>query len=254
VPITVRDEAPEWLRELIVSEALVALITPKELRRLLCSRLLESSNDDNWSNGSIEQEIRTLLSSAEWYQVYDFCEDLSRWIRTNRGGDRHTHFTDRLNEAFIAKGIGWQLIDHRIETRGTETFEVTVRSAILAASENRKSVAQSELHEALRDLSRRPVPDISGAIQHSMAALECVARDVAGDPKSTLGELIKKNPSLLPPPLGPALSQIWGFASNNGRHLQDGQPPSFDEAELIVSLAGALSTFLFKKIQPMEKP
>jgi len=36
--------------------------------------------------------------------------------------------------------------------------------------------AKTEIREALNDLSRRPTPDITGAIQHSLACLECVAR------------------------------------------------------------------------------
>lgn len=52
-----------------------------------------------------------------------------------------------------------------------------------------RSTGSGELHEALQDLSRRPRPEVSGVIQHAMAALECVARDVVVR-KDTLGLLI----------------------------------------------------------------
>jgi len=55
---------------------------------------------------------------------------------------------------------------------------------------------RDELHEALDDLSRRPEPDLTGAIQHAMAALECVASDTYGNPKATLGDIIKRYPDL----------------------------------------------------------
>ena len=81
-----------------------------------------------------------------------------------------------------------------------------------------------------------------------MAALECVARDVTGDGKSTLGKIIKDNPDLLPKPLDEAINKTWGFASDTARHLRsDRPPPSFAEATLIVSLSGTVCEYLTKK-------
>jgi hypothetical protein len=57
--------------------------------------------------------------------------------------------------------------------------------------------AHSEMKKALDDLSRRPQADITGAIQHSLACLECVCREVTGDKKATLGALIKKFPDIV---------------------------------------------------------
>ena len=47
--------------------------------------------------------------------------------------------------------------------------------------------AANEMREALRDISRRPEPDITGAIQHAMAALEATAREATGQSNPTLG-------------------------------------------------------------------
>jgi len=80
-----------------------------------------------------------------------------------------------------------------------------------------------------------------------MGALEAVARDLAGDPKATLGEVIKRNPEFLPKPLDTALSQVWGYASNEARHVQEGREPNREEAELLVGLAAVLATYLTKK-------
>jgi hypothetical protein len=62
-----------------------------------------------------------------------------------------------------------------------------------------------------------------------MGPLEDLARDVTGDPKATLGEVLKRNPSLLPKPLDTALSQVWGCASNEARHVEEGREPGCDE-------------------------
>ena len=97
------------------------------------------------------------------------------------------------------------------------------------------------------DLSRRPKPDLSGAVYHAMGALEAVARDLADNPKATLGQIIKRQPDLLPKPLDTALSHLWGYASNEARHVQEGREPNRKEAELLVGLAAALVTYLTRK-------
>ena len=107
---------------------------------------------------------------------------------------------------------------------------------------------KNEIKEALTDLSRRPNPDITGAIQHSLASLECVCRVVSGDPKATLGDLIRRNPDIIPRPLDQAIEKIWGYASEQGRHLKEGKIPAYEEAELIVEITIAISIYLGKRL------
>lgn len=90
---------------------------------------------------------------------------------------------------------------------------------------------------------------MTGAIQHALAAVECVARDVTGDPKATLGEILKRHPGLVPPPLDDLLKKAWGFTSEQGRHLKEGRLPGFEEAELLVGIAGAACLYLVKKLR-----
>jgi len=45
-----------------------------------------------------------------------------------------------------------------------------MHSAIESLEAARRNTARGEIHEALGDLSRRPAPDITGAIQHAMVA------------------------------------------------------------------------------------
>ena len=106
--------------------------------------------------------------------------------------------------------------------------------------------AKTEIKEAIFDLSRRPDPDLTGAIQHSLASLECVAREATGDKNSTLGDLMKKFPGAIPTPLDQAVSKIWGYTSEQGRHLREGQLPGYLETELVVEVTAAISTYLAK--------
>ena len=77
-----------------------------------------------------------------------------------------------------------------------------------------------------------------------MAALECTARDLTGDKNATLGKIIDRNPDLFPKPLDQAVDKLWGYASENGRHLREDGAPGFAEAELIVNTSAALCGYL----------
>jgi hypothetical protein len=153
--------------------------------------------------------------------VYDFIERVHR--RLGKGtsevaSGRAAEFQDGLNDFFVEQGIGWQMVDGEIITRGTEAFESAVHEAGKVLESAGRTTASDEIHEALADLSRRPKPDLTGAIQHGMAALECVARDACGDPKATLGELIKKNPNLNP--------EAAGYRGREGLGVCVGDGPS----------------------------
>jgi hypothetical protein len=129
--------------------------------------------------------------------------------------------------------------------RGDETFAVTTKEAAAILEGSGRGVAANEIHEALKDISRRPEPDRTGAIQHAIAALECTAREVTGETRATLGALLPKLG--LPKPLDAAVGKLWGFASDRARHLREGQNPDDLEAELVVSVACAVSAFLAKR-------
>jgi hypothetical protein len=134
-----------------------------------------------------------------------------------------------------------------LRTDAAERLIQAERAALTLEGAN-KHTAASELREANADLARES-PDLSGAVQHSLAALECVARDHCGD-HATFGKLLERYPDLFPKPLDKALEKIWGFASEMGRHLQEGRMPSREEAELLVGLAMACCTYLVRKISP----
>jgi hypothetical protein len=152
-------------------------------------------------------------------------------------------FERRLNLLFYEHGVGWQMKNGVIVARGSEPFELATRDAAQIMRDAGTPTAANELHEALRDISRRPSADVTGAIQHAMAALECVAREVDGT-TDTLGKIIGR--LSFPPPLDTALHKLWGFASEQGRHIQEGREPRFEEAELVVTVASSVSTYLLR--------
>ncbi|MCY9801052.1 hypothetical protein OTJ42_21695 [Citrobacter braakii] len=108
------------------------------------------------------------------------------------------------------------------------------------------TTAAYEQHKALQDLSCTPQLEISGAIQHAMAALECVARDVIGN-KDTQGQLIQRNPGLFPKPVDQIVEKAWTYSSNFGRHLIEKKFPEFEEAELMLGVSGVLCRYLARR-------
>lgn len=243
--ITIREDAPPWLRSEVLRLAQECGMSDREIREVVCRRLRKDPSD--WRNAW--DEAVELLSECEWHKVYDVAEDLYKELATYRPNGKK--YEDALNCAFEEGGIGWQMRSGTILVRGSEPFDAAVRDASSTLVESGRPTAAGQIEEAFRALSRRPVPNPSGAIHHAVAALECVARDLAGDTRSTLGKLIENHSDEIGivPPLDQALAKLWGYASEQGRHLREGREPSFDEAELVVTVAASVSTYLSKKFR-----
>jgi hypothetical protein len=252
--ITVREDAPEDVRAAILKIAESDLdLRPSYLRDVLCTVLRKLPDRSNWSEyPNVWEECQCLIEDCPWYKVYDFVEMLYRNLRNSGDRGHATRWQDLINDYFLEAGVGWRMVDGLLESRGPEAFVTVVDAAQNALNEAKLPTARQEIHEALRDLSRRPEPDLTGAIQHAMAALECTAREATGDIRATLGEVLKRYPDLLPKPIDEAASRLWGYASEMARHLREGRAPARPEAELLVGAAAALCTYLAEKIRTIR--
>lgn len=249
--ISVRNNAPEEIRAAILQIAQGDLnLSPSFIRDVLCAVLRKLPDPSNWSEyPNIWGECQSLIEDCQWYKVYDFVEALYRKLVKSSDPERAQSWESLINDYFVEEGVGWRLVDGLIEIRGPEAFEEAVDAAKISLEESGLSTARQEIHESLRDLSRRPEPDLTGAIQHAMAALECTAREAVGDPRATLGDILKKYGSVFPKPLDDALSKMWGYASEMARHLREGRVPSRAEAELIVGVSASACSYLASKIR-----
>ena len=245
--IQVRHDAPYEFRGVLVDLAYECGFGPGSLRELVCRTLRKRPDPSNWSPfPNIDREVRDLIDQSEWYKVYDIVEAIFRKI-CQRYPDYMERFSKELNLYLVEKGIGWKLECGILEARNPEALEKTIQPAIVALEGTGSKTARTELHEAIMDLSRRPDPDITGAVQHAMASLECVARELARDSKATLGEILKRYPEMAPPPLNASLEKLWGFASEYGRHIREGRNPNFADAQLVVGICAAVVTYLVER-------
>jgi hypothetical protein len=245
--IRIREDAPAELREALLQIALSIELSPSQLRTILCRVLRVAPDQSNWSEyPNIWGEVEYLVRNAEWYHIYDFVEAVYEYC-SSRWAVVAEKWQSEVNTYFDEAGVGWRLIDGVLEARAPEGPQATVDAATTALAELGKVTAQQEMHEALHDLSRRPHADLTGAVQHAMAALECVARDVTENPKASLGEIIQKVPDVIPRPLDASVEKAWGFASEYGRHIREGREPTRADAELIVGICAAVVTYLLRK-------
>lgn len=248
VPITIREDAPRSLREAVILLAEKCEMRPSQIRSIICNVLLTRPDPDNWSEyPNISYEIYRLIEDCQWYRVYDIIEKIYEHLIENFLVEQAAIFREGINQFFMENGIGWQLENKQIIARGNELFQEMPKRAAYELELLNQNTAAVEIHEALNDISRRPA-DITGAIQHAMAALECTARKYSGS-NETLGKILQnfKNELNIPSPLDKALEKLWGYASEKGRHLQEGRTPAFEEAELVVNVCAATVLFLNKK-------
>lgn len=220
--------------------------SPSNLRQVVCRELKIEANPRNWSDyPNIWDEVQADVFRCEWYKFFDIVEAFASCIERR---NNKTVFEDALNDLFEEDNIGWYLRDGLVELRGDEPLETLLEHCFDAVDEQELEVAASELSEAWTAISRRPSPDVSGAIFHAMASLEAVARHWADAPKLTLGELIKKHSSMFPRPLDESVAKLWGYSSEHARHGREGRVLSIDEALLAVGVSATLSTYLIRKL------
>lgn len=242
--ISIRDEAPESLRSFVLLTA-KSYFALKQIRDIVCSKSYSSPDANNWAENSyMESEIERLLSECDWPYVYDIIEALYE----NLNSLNKQAFSEQINKFFVKNGFGWLLSNGLITYRGEAPFENIKKDALHDMEIKGLDRSKTELEESIKDLSARPKPDLTGSIQHALAALECAIRRASDDDTHTLGELVKRHPDLFPQALGEAVKKIWGFASENGRHVREGKSVDKDVAELLVGLSCSLCGYISKRL------
>ena len=66
VPITIREDAPEFLRASLLLLASEENLSPDELRSAVCGVLRVLPDRNNWSAGNVWSEAEGLIASCDW--------------------------------------------------------------------------------------------------------------------------------------------------------------------------------------------
>jgi hypothetical protein len=240
------QEAPKELRYFILKYFKGEFSYPWECAEFLEDFLRSPGLATRFANPHDPQgwpKFHRFIEDFEWWQVYDFLE----FCYQNPLVPVRREFALLFNEEFSRENIPYRFDSNgEIVYKGSEAFEVAVATAESVLAATGRITARDEIHKALKALSIRPTPDLTGAVQHAVAGLECVANDVSGETGETLGQIVKKHPDKFPPPLGEGVSKLYGFASQKGRHILEGAEPDLKEAELVVGIAAIVATYLSK--------
>ena len=240
--IIIREDAPDFLRNFVINQAIKEEVSINILLEIVCD-ILHKAKQGNWGHEYIKIEVSFHINYCELYKVYDIAEKIYSYLKKNDFHNKHDSYAEKYNELCSERGVGWQFQDGYIVARGTEIEEKISTLLLEQVSWEIYPTAKNELHEALMDISRRPTPDLTGSVQHAFAALECVVREITGSKSETLGKIIKNHRTLFPKPLDEVIEKVWGYASQKGRHLNEGWTPSFREAMLILGLSNSFIAF-----------
>lgn len=244
IPIVIRNDAQDDFRMWLIGLAKQVGLPIDTTRHLVCQKTYQAEDSNNWSpNEYMENETKEKLRNAAWYYVYDVAEVFYGSISSPT---KKQEYTSELNTYFQTNGYGWKFENGQVLFRGSEVEEQAFANAVQSLSTNR--TAQSELRLALDDISRRPNADSTGTVQHALASFECFCRQKFGATTSTLGDIIQRNRSSFTPPLDQAIDKLWGFASNHGRHIQNGGGATFEEAEFVLNICASLVVYLSKTL------
>ena len=259
--ITIRQGAPDAFRDSLLWLAVNRfLLAPITIRKIVCDVLRVHPNRRNRRQyPDVWDEVEDSVLNCDWFRVYEITEAIYAHLARGDvipvggstpdvGPDNASLFEVEINASFREMGIGWQMIEGLIQTRGDDAFEVTVTAATAALEEAGLPTAESELKEALHALSRRPKPDLPGAVTRATGALECTARQATEDPKRSLGDILKQYSDLFPKPLDVAVDKVWGYSSDQARQVREERKIEWAEAQFVVGLCAVLCTYLTTKL------
>lgn len=237
----IRDDAPLAFRQTILRQLIAVFVVTSDV-----VAIVQAATGQPVPNVPLLQNQATaMIEQCLWPQVFEVAE---LGYAAIQGSIFHNHklgaYERAINAACHANRLGWYMENGHFNVRGTEAEEASLNTTIELLRNSGKVTSASELQKARDDLSRLPKPDITGAIQHAGAAIECLARDVTGSPNATLGEIIKANPKIFPGAVMKIAQGVWGCTSTKGRHLNEGGEPSLEEALMLVGVVAALTGFL----------
>jgi hypothetical protein len=121
--ITIREDAPENLRCFVLQIAVDSHLSPSCIREITSAILELRPDSSNWSGPYIWEEAERHIYGCEWFKVYDIIERIWKYLKTSVGGSSAAAFEEAINDFFVEKGIGWQLVKGEIITRGRKCLK-----------------------------------------------------------------------------------------------------------------------------------
>jgi hypothetical protein len=233
--VAARDSAPKRLREALLAIFERNGYSPEDIGEWIC-QLTRKIPEEQLGADPTWYVVSLMMNGLDWYTVFDLLEKVCP------GEMRFAPLAEDINACFEDHGIPWKIVNGVIEERGDDIHEHLLQTAIAVLGATRRPTASAEIKEAIAALSGRPEPDVRGAVSRAIGAVEALVRDLAGDSQATLGQLAGR--LNLPTPLEHAITKLWGYASEEARHVREGQVIKLEHAHLVVNICAALTSFL----------
>lgn len=228
-------------------------------------KIAYSLYDDIWKNyfkapldempNSVEfpSTIRGFFYSYEtlWYELYDFLEFLVKSISRSEFPDKTDlaiAMKTEFNEILEKEMSGYRFIDMIIAPIITHS-EIEEIGEAIAQSETYYGVA-THINRSVELLSDRKSPDYRNSVKESISAVESLCKVITDDPKSTLGDGIKKLESIgvkIHPSLRSAFNQLYGYTSDEKgiRHaIMTEEATTFEEAKFMLVACSAFCNYV----------
>lgn len=197
--------------------------------------------DDDWSD--VRGVFRDrLLTSWEWYQVYDFIEFITLHWHDELKNDR---FRAICNVMLEREGAGYRFVGKRIRSI-TDPVEIEEIEEALRCSLGPVAI---HLDHALERLSARPKPDFRNSVKESISAVEALAGELAGKPKAKFSEAmaILERKGTMHGALRDAFESLYGYTSDASgiRHrlIEGDRVPTFNEAKFMLVACAAFVNY-----------
>ena len=187
--------------------------------------------------------IRKYFFQAEWYEVYDFLEEILKHFEN----EELNQFVNRMLEDELS---GYRFISG-LFTEITDKQEIEMLENALN-HEDFPNV-KAHLQRALELLSDRKNPDYRNSIKESISAVESIAKEIAQKPKAELGEALKEieKKGKLHGAMKSAFLNLYGYTSDaNGiRHAMMDEPNlTGDDAKFFLLVCTSFINYLKTKI------
>lgn len=218
--------------------------------RVIWTEFLEQDIDDihpfKTSLGiSFFADVRSIYNNMEWFEVYEFIENLSTLDKIEFEGK----FVDDVNDVLEREQSGYRLVKNQV-LKLTDKGEID--SIEKAIESDNGGPTSSHLKAALNLLSIKN-PDYRNSIKESISALESACSILVDKPKATLGDALNilEKEHNLHPALKKSFSSLYGYTSDAGgiRHkLKEGdkEPEHGDAIFMLVSSSAFINYLQFK--------
>lgn len=200
----------------------------------------------NVGNPDLVGEIKRIIISSQWYNIYDLIEFIINEVQ-------ETNFYDLsifLNAVFKSEGLAYSVIDNMVVPISSQVEVKSIQDAIDSGSDS----SRKHFECALELLSNREQPDFRNSIKESISAIESLCKKISGNDKGTLGDCLKtiEDKGHIHPAMKRAFQQLYGYTSDQGgiRHAltDDSEEPTLEEARYMLVICSAFSNYLVSKM------